>query len=110
MTSGGKIVDVYTTAEGGELSRMIDYRRFGYRRLRVLRPAHVACVNAKTMASHGRESQMLSLPLIQAAWQRGLLKPHMDSTHPFRSGLSPRGRGSQEDAAIGKVGKPFIKA
>jgi len=33
-----EIADVYTTGESGELSRMLEYRAFGYRRVRVLRP------------------------------------------------------------------------
>lgn len=33
-----EIADIYAAAESGELSRMLDYRTFGYRRIRVLRP------------------------------------------------------------------------
>lgn len=37
-----QIVEVYAAAEDGAISRMLDYRRFGYRRLRVLRPLRMS--------------------------------------------------------------------
>nr|AVI43298.1 N-6 DNA Methylase [Klebsiella pneumoniae] len=33
-----QILDIYAAGETGALSRMLDYRTFGYRRIRVLRP------------------------------------------------------------------------
>ncbi|MGJ8110887.1 SAM-dependent DNA methyltransferase, partial [Klebsiella pneumoniae] len=33
-----QILDIYAACETGTLSRMLDYRTFGYRRIKVLRP------------------------------------------------------------------------
>lgn len=106
-----QIVEVYSSAENGEISRMLDYRRFGYRRIRVLRPLRMSLhVNAETMARLTEEKAWAKLtPEIQAAWQRAL-KPHMDSTHPFAWAEFFSDEAARKDAAIGKVGKPFFKA
>ena len=37
-----QIVDLYSSAENTEISRMVDYRVFGYRRIKVLRPLRMA--------------------------------------------------------------------
>ena len=106
-----QIVDVYAAAEDGEINRMLGYRRFGYRRIRVLRPLRMSLhVNTETMARLMEEKAWAKLtPESQAAWQRAL-KPHMDSTHPFDWAESFADEAAKKDAAIGKVGKPFIKA
>jgi len=106
-----QIVDIYAAAENGELSRMLDYRRFGYRRIRVLRPLRMSLhVNAETMARLMDEKAWAKLtPESQAAWQRAL-EPHMDSVHPFAWAESFPDEAARNDAAIGKVGKTFVKA
>lgn len=106
-----QIVDVYAAAEDGDISRMLDYRRFGYRRIRVLRPLRMSLhVNAETMARLMEEKAWAKLaPEIQAAWQRAM-KPHMDSTHPFAWAESFADEAAKKNVVIGKVGKPFIKA
>ena len=106
-----QIVDVYASAEDGEISRMLDYRRFAYRRIRVLRPLRMSLhVNAETMVRLMDEKALAKLtPERQAAWKRAL-KPHMESTHPFAWAKSFAAEVAKKDAAIGKVGKTFIKA
>jgi type I restriction enzyme M protein len=106
-----QIVDVYSAAENGEISRMLDYRRFAYRRIRVLRPLRMSLhVNAETMALLMDEKAWAKLtPESQAAWKR-VLKPHMDSTHAFGWAESIADEAAKKDVAIGKVGKPFVKA
>jgi type I restriction enzyme M protein len=106
-----QIVDVYSAAENGEISRMLDYRRFAYRRIRVLRPLRMSLhVNAETMSRLMDEKAWAKLtPESQAAWKRAL-KPHMDSTHAFAWAESIADEAAKKDAAIGKVGKPFVKA
>ncbi|QBQ54336.1 type I restriction-modification system subunit M [Nitrosococcus wardiae] len=39
-----QILDIYAAAESGELSKMLDYRTFGYRRIKVLRPLRMKLV------------------------------------------------------------------
>lgn len=106
-----QIVDVYAAAEHGELSRMLDYRRFAYRRIRVLRPLRMSLhINTETMANLMNEKAWVKLtPVSQAAWQQAL-QPHMDSVHPFAWAESFADETAKKDAAIGKVGKPFVKA
>lgn len=106
-----QIVDIYAAAENGELSRMLDYRRFGYRRIRVLRPLRMSLhVNTETMARLMDEKAWAKLtPESKAAWQRAL-EPHMDSVHPFAWAESFPDEAARNDAAIGKVGKTFVKA
>jgi len=106
-----QIVDIYAAAENGDLSRMLDYRRFGYRRIRVLRPLRMLLhVNAETMARLMDEKAWAKLtPESRAAWQRAL-EPHMDSVHPFAWAESFPDEAARNDAAIGKVGKTFVKA
>jgi len=106
-----QIVDVYAAAEHGELSHMLDYRRFAYRRIRVLRPLRMSLhINTETMANLMNEKAWAKLtPGSQAAWQQAL-QPHMDSTYPFAWAESFADETAKKDAAIGKVGKPFVKA
>ena len=106
-----QIVDVYSAAENGEISRMLDYRRFAYRRIRVLRPLRMSLhVNAEAMARLMDEKAWAKLtPDSQSAWKRAL-KPHMDSTHPFAWAESFADETAKKEAAIGKVGKTFVKA
>ena len=106
-----QIVDVYSAAENGELSRMLDYRRFAYRRIRVLRPLRMSLhVNAEAMGRLMVEKAWEKLtPESQAAWKQAL-KSHMDSAHPFAWAESFADETAKKDAAIGKVGKTFVKA
>ncbi len=106
-----QIVEVYAVAESGEISRMLDYRRFAYRRIRVLRPLRMSLhVNAEAMARLMDEKAWAKLtPENQAAWKRAL-KPHMDSIHHFAWAESFVDETAKKDAAIGKVGKTFVKA
>ncbi len=106
-----QIVDVYAAAEDGEISRMLDHRRFAYRRIRVLRPLRMSLhVNADTMSRLVGEKAWAKLaPDSQAAWKRAL-KPHMDSMHPFAWAESFVDAAAKKDTAIGKVAKTFVKA
>ncbi|MBW7885400.1 MAG: type I restriction-modification system subunit M [Anaerolineae bacterium] len=106
-----QIVDVYASAEDGEISRMLDHRRFAYRRIRVLRPLRMSLhVNAETMAKLMDEKAWAKLtPDSHAAWKRAL-KPHMGATHPFAWAESFADEVAKRDSTIGKVGKTFIKA
>ena len=106
-----QIVDVYAAAESGEISRMLDHRRFAYRRIRVLRPLRMSLhINAETMAKLMGEKAWAKLtPESQSAWQRAL-KPHMGSMHPFAWAESFVEESAKKDTAIGKIAKTFIKA
>ncbi len=106
-----QIVDVYATTEDSDISRTLDYRRFAYRRIRVLRPLRMSLhVNGEAMARLMEEKAWAKLTSeSQAAWKRAL-NPHIDSTHPFAWAESFTDEVAKKDAAVGKVGKTFVKA
>ncbi|HUI46096.1 MAG TPA: class I SAM-dependent DNA methyltransferase [Nitrospirota bacterium] len=106
-----QIVDVYASAEDGAISRMIDYRRFAYRRIRVLRPLRMLLhINAETMAKlTGDKAWDKLMPDQKAAWERAL-KPLMNTTRPFAWAESFADKTANKDDTIGKVSKTFVKA
>ncbi|MFO1315868.1 MAG: class I SAM-dependent DNA methyltransferase [Burkholderiales bacterium] len=106
-----QIVEVYAAAENGERSKVLDYRTFGYRRIRVLRPLRMALhVNVETLAKLKEEKAWGKLtPEQRAAWERAL-KPHLGSTHPFGWAETFVTTTARKVPAVGKVGKPFAKA
>ncbi len=101
-----QIVEVYAAGEDGERSKMLDYRTFGYRRIRVLRPLRMALhVNAETVAKLREEKAWNKLtPEQQVAWER-VLKPHLGSTHPFGWADEFVTATAKKAPATGKVGK-----
>ena len=106
-----QVVEVYSAAEDDDISRMLDYRRFAYRRIRVLRPLRMSLhVNVETIARLMDEKAWAKLtPESQTAWKRAL-KPHIGSIHPFAWAESFADETAKKDAAIGKVGKSLVKA
>ena len=106
-----QIVDVYAAAEDSDISRMLDHRRFAYRRIRVMRPLRMSLhVNGETLARLMDDKAWAKLtPDQQAAWERAL-EPREGSIYPFAWAESFAYGTARNDAAIGKVSKPFIKA
>lgn len=106
-----QIVEVYAAAENGDLSHMLDYRTFGYRRVRVLRPLRMALhINAETLSKLKDEKVWAKLtPAQQSAWDRAL-EPHHGSKHPFGWAETFVAEISKTVPAVGKVGKTFVKA
>lgn len=106
-----QIVEVYAAGEDSERSKMLDYRTFGYRRIRVLRPLRMALhVTAEAVAKLREERAWGKLaPEQQAAWERAL-KPHLGSTHPFGWADEFVTATAKKAPTSGKVGKPFIRA
>lgn len=106
-----QIVGVYASEENSEISRMLDYRRFAYRRIRVLRPLRMSLhINEETMTRLTEEKAWIKLDLDQqAAWRRAL-EAYIGSVLPFTWAESFVDEAARKDPAIGKVGKTFIKA
>ena len=106
-----QIVEVYAAAEDGDLSHLLDYRTFGYRRIRVLRPLRMALhINEETLGKLKDEKAWAKLTTEQqAAWNRAL-KPHHGSAHPFAWPEAFAAEVAKKIPAVGKVGKTFIKA
>lgn len=106
-----QIADMYASAEDGELSRMLDYRRFGYRRIKVQRPLRMRLhINADNLAKLPEEKAWAKLtPEQQAGW-RAALEVHLGEEQPVAWADAFVEQAASADQALGTVGKPFIKA
>ena len=109
-----EIVDIYAAAENSEVSRMIDYRTFGYRRIKVLRPLRMSLViDDKGLAKLKEEKAWLKLsPEHQQVWLDAL-QLHMGATHLFGWAETFAEETVRSALAAGKVikaGKTFVKA
>lgn len=107
----GQIADIYASAEDGELSRMLDHRRFGYRRIKVQRPLRMRLhINAENLAKLPEERAWAKLtPEQQAGW-RAALEAHLGEEHPVGWADAFVEQVARANPTLGKVGKPFIKA
>jgi len=106
-----QIADIYAAAEDGELSHMLDYRRFGYRRIRVLRPLRMALhVNAQTIAKLKEEKAWTKLSAgQQATWETALVS-QMDKVYPFTWAEGFTANVAKSNAGAGKPGTALVKA
>lgn len=106
-----QIIDLYSAAESNELSRMVDYRVFGYRRIKVLRPLRMALhINAESIAKFREEKAWAKLTEEQQTAWLDALNSHIGSSKPFSWAETFATEAAQSSAVFGKVGKPFIKA
>jgi type I restriction enzyme M protein len=79
-----QIAEIYAAAETNELSRMLDYRVFGYRRIRVLRPVRMSLhINNVTMENLKTEKVWIKLTEEQKIALRAELELYIDTTKPF---------------------------
>ena len=79
-----QILDIYAAGETDELSRMLDYRTFGYRRIKVLRPLRMTLeLDQAGLARLQANATWDKLsPAHQAFWLEAL-KPLMGQTLPY---------------------------
>ena len=104
-------VDVYAAAENGEISRMIDYRIFGYRRIKVLRPLRMALhINAESLARLKDEKAWAKLTAEQQAAWEGALQPYLGVIKPFSWAGTFADEAAKSSPVVGKIAKTFIKA
>lgn len=106
-----EIAEIHAAAEDGPVSRMLDYQRFGYRRIRVLRPLRMMLhVNKETIDNLKELKPWGKLtPVQQDAWEAALA-PHRGKIHPFAWAESFATETAESIPDIGKVGKTLIKA
>jgi type I restriction enzyme M protein len=108
-----EIAHIYAAAEPGELSRVLDFRTFGYRRVKVLRPLRMRLyIDMTGLRKLSYENAWLKLTLEQQEFWEQLLRAKDGEEHPFAWAedfvkQSIAGKDKQE---VGKVGKSFIKA
>ncbi|MHB1511601.1 N-6 DNA methylase, partial [Acidiferrobacter sp.] len=106
-----QIADMYAAAENSEISRMVDYRTFGYRRIKVLRPLRMSLhINAGSLARLKGEKAWAKLTAAQqAAWEEAL-QPYLGAVKPFSWAETFATEVVRSSPSVGKVSKPFIKA
>lgn len=106
-----QIADIYAAAETGELSRMLDYRSFGYRRIRVLRPLRMKLHLTRENLAKLREDKAWTklTPEQQSGWLMALAA-HLEEIQPVGWVETFVTQAMHGDPSLGKVGKPFLKA
>ncbi|UHD17382.1 type I restriction-modification system subunit M [Thiocapsa bogorovii] len=105
-----EIADVYAAAETRGISRMLDYRTFGYRRIKVLRPLRmVLSIDEERLPRLHVANAWLKLSDEQRRTWEAALKPHLGQEYPFLWAESFVGEVTSICSAAGKVGKPFVK-
>ena len=105
------IVQIYADAQSGEHCRMVDYRTFGYRRIRVLRPLRMRlCFDESGMSRLRDNKQWAKLSSDQqAAWDE-VLSNFMGETEPYDWAENCADEIGRADPRIGRVSKMFVKA
>ncbi len=106
-----EIVQLYADAEDAAHSRMVDYRTFGYRRIRVLRPLRMRLRFDESGMNRLRgDKQWAKLsPDQQVAWE-GALSIVMGEIKPYAWAEIYANEIGRDDQRIGRVGKMFVKA
>ncbi|MGY3041611.1 type I restriction enzyme M protein [Rhodanobacter sp. TND4EL1] len=106
-----QIADIYAAAETGELSRMLDYRTFGYRRIRVLRPLRMRLhINSETLARLRQDKAWGKLTVAQQEAWEAALQPHHGDSKSFDWLETLVMEAVEGHPAIGKVSKTLLKA
>jgi type I restriction enzyme M protein len=106
-----QIVDIYAAAESGEQSRMLDYRTFGYRRIKVLRPLRMSLqINAGTIGKLQGEKAWAKIDEGQRHAWTVALESRIGQTHPLEWLASLAVEVDRLSAGAAKFGKPFYKA
>lgn len=106
-----QIVDVYAAAENGEISRMVNYRTFGYRRIKVLRPLRMALhINAESLARLKDAKAWVKLTAEQQAAWEDTLQPYLGTTQSFSWAETFANDVARSCLTVGKITKSFIKA
>ncbi len=79
-----QILDIYSAAEHDELSRIIDYRVFGYRRIKVLRPLRMVLIlDAEGLTKLQAEKVWEKLSLEHREFWLSKIKPYLGNTEDY---------------------------
>lgn len=106
-----KVLESYAGAEDDEISRMLDHKVFGYRRVKVLRPLRMSLhVTEENIAKLKSEKAWLKLTEDQQAIWEEDLRSHLGSTHPFAWAEAFALGVTQSEPSVGKLNKTFVKA
>ncbi|MBD3756091.1 MAG: SAM-dependent DNA methyltransferase [Gammaproteobacteria bacterium] len=109
-----KILDLYAAAQTDELSRMVDYRTFGYRRIKVLRPLRMVLkIDKEGFEKLQDEKAWEKLSDEHRAFWIESLKPHTDKTEAYHwaEAFAKEAVASDDAKALKvKANKTFITA
>ncbi len=106
-----QIVDLYSAAENTEISRMVDYRVFGYRRIKVLRPLRMALhIKAESIENLKLGKVWMKLTAEQQAAWIDALQPHIGLSQSFSWAEAFVAETVQSSPSFGKGGKLLVKA
>ena len=105
----GDIARLYADFAPSENVRIVDYRDFGYRRIKVLRPLRLTVqISEDTLAALAASKPFIKLDdAVQTGWIE-LLRKHLGETRPY-AWLTTLPAASNQ-AGLGKVGKPLSNA
>jgi len=106
-----QIVETYSAFETTKESLILAYEDFGYRKVKVLRPLRMKVViSQEGLAKLQTEKAWERLTADQqTAWSKALAA-HMDKEHSYGWIETFAKEASKRTPALGKVGKPFVKA
>jgi len=106
-----QIVDLYSAADNTEISRMVNYRVFGYRRIKVLRPLRMALhINEESIEKLKLEKVFAKLTTDQQSAWVDALQPHLGLSQPFAWAESFVAETVESAQTYGKGGKSLVKA
>jgi type I restriction enzyme M protein len=105
------ILKIYDSFEASDIVRIMDYKDFGYRRIKVQRPLRMVLkITDGSLEKLYAEKQWLKLtPEQQMAWNT-YFEQHKGETLPYRWAEEQQVAAPQQNAAIGKVPKALITA
>ena len=105
-----RILQAYANFEQSDISKIFDYREFGYARIKVLRPLRMSIhVNAQTLDKLQAEKAWLKLTAEQQkAWLEAL-QAHMDTVHPHAWMEATTQEIAKANPVCGKASKAFVK-
>jgi type I restriction enzyme M protein len=103
------IAHLYAAFEPGEHVRIVDYRDFGYRRIKVQRPLRlVVKVTAQAIGALKTAKAFTKLDAQEQAGWIELLQPHLGETHPYT--WLAKLPAQAKKAGLPKPGKALAKA
>lgn len=104
-----EIARLYADFEAGEDVRIVDYRDFGYRRIKVQRPLRLVIrITNDGLDAFQASKAFAKIEKVEQANWLDFLRKHVGKTHPY-AWLSTL-VGLTKQAGLGKIGKPLSAA
>lgn len=103
------IARLYANFEPGENVRIVDYRDFGYRRIRVQRPLRLTIhITMERLAALQASKPFMKLEKAEQAGWLALLRKHLGQAYPYAWLATLAGTAKKE--GLGRVSKPLAGA